>query len=404
VDLDQHARRGRRWGLVFGTAYLVFLIGPSLAEAQSRRPAASVVPALAAVALFVAVDLWFWATQAYERPVRKRSVAALAVMCAITVGLTIHDAGWVWCFIYCGIAAGATSWNRRLSIALVVTVLAQLLVIGLVDPATRDFLPSLVVIVLTGGIGMVGIGRLIETNHQLREAREEVGRLAVAEERLRFARDLHDLLGHSLSVIVLKSELAGRLSAASPDRAAQEIGDVERVAREALREVREAVAGYRQPGLGQELESAGITLRAAGIDARLQPLAVALSTPLDSTLAWALREGVTNVLRHSRAHEVDLRVERTDDHVSLELLDDGVGCAGGGQGNGLRGLRERVAAREGTLVAGPRPEGGFRLAVTLPLRDLPQQDVPQQDVPQQDVPQQDVPRRAVAAPGACAES
>jgi two-component system sensor histidine kinase DesK len=371
TDGADYERRGRRWGLVFGTAYLVFLIGPTVAELTSRRPPAAIAAALAAMAVFIAVDLWFWATRAYERSLQWQTVAGLGVMCAITTGLTLHDAYWAWLFIYGAVAAGASSWSRRYSAALVLAVLAQVLVLAVVDAATRDSLPSVVVIVLVGGLGMTGISRLLEANFELRQAREEVGRLAVAEERLRFARDLHDLLGHSLSVIVLKSELAGRLRDSAPERAAQEIADVERVAREALREVREAVAGYRTPSLSQELESAEATLRAAGVAIQVTPLAGSLPTPVDGTLAWALREGVTNVLRHSRARRVEVTLERSDDRVGFQLLDDGVGCDDCPAGNGLSGLRERVAARNGTLEAGQRPQGGFRLAVSVPLQETP---------------------------------
>jgi len=376
LDFEAHERRGRRWGTVFGAGYLVFLVSPIVTEVTSRRPVPSIAATLAVLAVFAALNLVYWARRAYERELRASSVVAVAALCAITVGLTLHDAVWVWCFIYCGVAAGATSWNPRRSALMVAAVLVLMLAVGAVDHATWDSLPGLALIIVLAGMGMIGTARLIETNWQLRQAREEVGRLAVAEERLRFARDLHDLLGHSLSVIVLKSELAAKLSAASPERAADEIRDVERVAREALREVREAVAGYRQLGLSQELESVRATLSAAGIDATLQSTAGALPTPVDSTLAWALREGVTNVLRHSRARRVEARIARSDGHVELELVDDGVGCDGCGDGNGLRGLRERVAARDGALAAGPQPGGGFRLAVRLPLQDAPRAAAP----------------------------
>jgi two-component system sensor histidine kinase DesK len=189
---------------------------------------------------------------------------------------------------------------------------------------------------------------------------------------LRFARDLHDLLGHSLSVIVLKSELAGRLAAASPERAADEIGDVERVAREALREVRQVVAGYRQPSLGRELESARLILQAAGITTRVDASAGRLHAASESTLAWAVREGVTNIVRHSRAQNAYIKLARADDHVGLEVIDDGVGYDGPTHGSGLSGLGERVSAQDGVLTFGRRPEGGFRLAVELPLREAPQ--------------------------------
>jgi two-component system sensor histidine kinase DesK len=371
TDWHEHQRRGRRFGTLFGAVYLVFLVGPAGAEITSRRPQLVIAAALAALAVFVALNVLYWTRFPFEPEVRPGVVVLVGAMCAIVVGLTLHDAIWVWAFIYCAVAAGASSWDRQRSGALVAAVLAVALVLAAIDHATWDSLPSMLLIGGMSGFGMLGTGKLIQSNVELRQAREEVGRLAVAEERLRFARDLHELLGHSLSVVILKSELAARLSADAPERATQEMRDVERVAREALREVREAVAGYRQLGLSQQLESVRATLDAADIEAHLQSMAGALPSPVDSTLAWALREGVTNVLRHSRAHRVEARVTRAGDHVELELLDDGVGCDDCGDGNGLRGLRERVAARNGRLEAGPRAEGGFRLAVSLPLQDVP---------------------------------
>src|SRR5262245_19517239 len=246
VDFIDHERRGRRWGTLFGAGYLVFLAGPVIAEVTSGRPVETIAVSLAVLIVFAALNLMYWATMAFERELRPRTVLVIGALCAITIGLTLHDAVWVWAFVYCGVAAGASSWNRPRAALMVVAVVALALAVGAIDQATWDGLPGAALVALMGGLGMLGTGRLIETNWQLRQAREEVGRLAVAEERLRFARDLHDLLGHSLSVIVLKSELAAKLSGASPERAADEIRDVERVAREALREVREAVAGYRQ--------------------------------------------------------------------------------------------------------------------------------------------------------------
>jgi two-component system sensor histidine kinase DesK len=371
VDMDEYAQRGRRWGLVFAGGYLLYLIPAIYGEATAPTPIQTRALVLGALGLFVAGYVWYWLNRAYEPRLPRETLVLLAGLCAIATGVTLYDSGWLALFIYCVVVAGASSWERRSALGLVLGVLLLAVAMAIATRAPGDSWPYELGGGALAGLSMLGIGYLLETNLQLRQAREEVGRLAVAEERLRFARDLHDLLGHSLSVIVLKSELAGRLGDADPARAAHEIRDVERVAREALREVREAVAGYRQLGLGQELDSARATLDAAGIDARLQSLAGGLPTPVDSTLAWALREGITNVIRHSRARHVEVRVERSNDHVELELLDDGVGCDGCDDGNGLRGLRERVAARDGTLAAGPRPEGGFRLAVSLPLRDAP---------------------------------
>nr|MDQ3841501.1 sensor histidine kinase [Actinomycetota bacterium] len=224
------------------------------------------------------------------------------------------------------------------------------------------------------GIGMIGVSRLVVTVRELRTAREELARLAVAEERLRFARDLHDLLGHSLSLITLKSELAGRLLPTAPEKAATEVRDIEGVARRALREVREAVAGYRQPTLDGELEDAREMLEAAGITCRIESKVGVLPNATDAVLAWAVREGVTNVIRHSRARSCEIRVTRDGEEVRAEISDDGLGSsaerdAPPSNGSGLSGLAERVAASGGDLEAGSPPESGFRLRVSLPLRD-----------------------------------
>jgi two-component system sensor histidine kinase DesK len=209
---------------------------------------------------------------------------------------------------------------------------------------------------------------LWSTVYALREAREEIARLAVHEERLRFSRDLHDLVGRSLSLIALKSELSNRLLAKDPDRAAAEMRDVEHVARDALREVREAVTGYRQPTLASELAGARAALAAAGVECCVKQNAGALPTDLESVLAWTVREGVTNVIRHSRARRCDIRIERADGGISVEVIDDGRGAVQAVEGSGLRGLAERAAARGGTAQAGPLPKAGFSLRVTIPVQ------------------------------------
>jgi two-component system sensor histidine kinase DesK len=175
-----------------------------------------------------------------------------------------------------------------------------------------------------------------------------------------------------LSLITLKTELAGKLLPSNPDDAAKEIRDAEEVARRALREVREAVAGYRQPTLGDEVIGAEEMLLAAGISCRIENGAGHLPKPLDSLLAWAVREGTTNVIRHSRARHCVIRLERTEGRVRVEVGDDGAGLRPGAaaSGSGLSGLAERVADVSGAeFEAGPRAEGGFSLRVTLPYQD-----------------------------------
>jgi two-component system sensor histidine kinase DesK len=205
------------------------------------------------------------------------------------------------------------------------------------------------------------------TVYELQKAREEIARLAVHEERLRFSRDLHDLVGRSLSLIALKSELANRLLGQDPARAAGEMHDVETVARDALREVREAVTGYRQPTLAAELAGARAALDAAGVACGIEQNAGVLAPDVESVLAWTVREGVTNVIRHSRAKRCDIRVSRADGRISLEVVDDGRGAVSGSGGSGLRGLEERVHARGGTAEAGPLGNDGFRLRVSVPV-------------------------------------
>jgi len=195
--------------------------------------------------------------------------------------------------------------------------------------------------------------------------------MAVAAERERFARDLHDLLGHSLSVIALKAELAGRLLPERPDDAAREIGEVEGVARSALTEVREAVSGYRRPTLDDELEGARMALSAAGISADVTRDPVTLSPEVEAVLAWSVREGATNVIRHSGAKRCSVRVAADLVNASVEVVDDGAGSdpagGNGAAGHGLEGLAERAGVVRGRVDAGPRPGGGFGLLVTVPV-------------------------------------
>ena len=172
---------------------------------------------------------------------------------------------------------------------------------------------------------MVLLSDLRERNLELTEARAELAQSAVAQERERFARDLHDLLGHTLSVIAIKAELAGRLLPERPDEAAAEVADVEQVARKALGEVREAVSGYRKPTLDGELEGARMALTAAGIEAAFERSPVRLDPEVEAVLAWAVREGATNVIRHSSAHRCQVTVSADAAGAVVEVVDDGQG-------------------------------------------------------------------------------
>jgi two-component system sensor histidine kinase DesK len=207
--------------------------------------------------------------------------------------------------------------------------------------------------------------QLIRANSELREAREELARLAVTTERERMARDLHDVLGHSLTTITVKAGLARRLlESGDAGRAGEEVTDVEQLGRQALAEVRSTVSANRVASLGRELAGAREALRAAGIEADL-PAAVD-DVPPDRQQAFAhvVREGVTNTIRHSGAGRCAVRLTPT----SVEVVDDGVGSPPGTpEGHGISGLTERLAAVGGRIDAGPGPTGGYRLlAEVLP--------------------------------------
>jgi two-component system sensor histidine kinase DesK len=231
---------------------------------------------------------------------------------------------------------------------------------------------SIFLMTVVGG-GNVFFAQQRRADCQLREAQNENLALAAVAERERIARDLHDVLGHTLSVVVLKAELAGRLihrdDPSDHARAAAEIADVERIARTALAEVREAIGGYRTRGLGAEIEAARLTLDAAGVTLILDSAATStanLSAPEEIALSLALREAVTNIVRHSRASTCRLRFITEDNHRRLIVEDNGQHAISR-EGNGLRGMRERIESLGGQLFL--ERENGTRLLIDLPLRE-----------------------------------
>ncbi|MEV4254832.1 histidine kinase [Spirillospora sp. NPDC049652] len=214
--------------------------------------------------------------------------------------------------------------------------------------------------------------RLFSVIALLREAREELAHAAVAEERLRFSRDLHDLLGHTLSLMVVKSQAVRRLAERDPALAAAQAADIEQVGRQALTEVRQAVSGYRGRGLAAELDHARTALADAGVRAVVRRSGGPLPSGPDALLGWVVREGVTNVIRHSGAERCVITVRNDGSEASVEVSDDGRGATGATEaegaaaGNGLSGLGERVGAAGGTLRTTPS-RSGFVLAATVPV-------------------------------------
>ena len=368
-------RGGRLFGPLVGLFWLAY---PIQALLKSNPSSAQILFALAGTTLFVAVFLGLiWLGQPLRAAatdvseVRKRR-AALASLVVLTLALALACGNeWLTLFFHVNVLAGlllprTDAYAAIAGLAILMVVFGSASGLGWSDIGQG--------VLSTGALGLLftAFGNNIDTIAELRAAREEIARLAVAEERLRFARDLHDLLGHSLSLITLKSELATRLLPSSPEKAATEVRDIEGVARQALREVREAVAGYRRPTLDEELRSAREMLEAAGISCRIEAGANVLPGATDAVLAWAVREGVTNVIRHSRAKHCEIRVTRRDNELRAQITDDGQGPSperdGASAGSGLSGLAERVAASGGTLEAKPLTGGGFCLYVSLPAR------------------------------------
>jgi two-component system, NarL family, sensor histidine kinase DesK len=223
------------------------------------------------------------------------------------------------------------------------------------------------------GITNIHFAQRNRSSKKLLRAQEEIEHLATVAERERIARDLHDVLGHTLSVITLKSELAGKLIDRDPQRAGVEIAEVERISRQALSEVRDAIRGYRAQGLVAELAQAKCTLETAGLIVQCDAATtVKLPAVQESVLSLAVREAVTNVLRHAQARSCRMRLEQQNGSCRLEIQDDGRGSSNG-EGNGLRGMRERVEMLGGTLHRGT--EAGTTLTITLPLKDLALKEV-----------------------------
>jgi two-component system sensor histidine kinase DesK len=349
---------------------------------QAHLPLPQLIVALLGVALFFVIYLvvsWRRAVDLVTTSTIPRHTDALTwlMIAALTVlGLLLTllvGNEWQTLFYYIsGFVGGSLQLRKAIPVVFVITFLATIAGwfagLGWIDLAqTIVFIPAIVIITRV-------VMWSITTSWQLNDARKEIARLAVETERLRIARDLHDLLGHNLSLIALKSELAKRLLNVAPERAIVEISDVENVARSTLQQVREAVSAFRQPTLKSELNAAQEILAAAGIAYHFEgndSLIDAIPTTIEAILSWTVREGVTNVIRHSRAHQCTIHMTRTADEIRIEVLDDGAGFtsvdSSNNRGNGLRGLTERVEKLGGQCEAISREEGGFLLAVSVPL-------------------------------------
>ena len=341
----------------------------NLLQGETPNPFVGGMGLLAFNSLYIYV-----AFRAFRKQTREATSTrvALLLMGMVTSGLALGYGGnWLLFFPLLGLATGAALRMPHLRWAgAILTVLSGTVCVyrdgwGGLDTAYATWISTMVT---------AAIMSLSEAVRELRAAREELAHRAVEEERLRFSRDLHDLLGHTMSVIVVKSEAARRLAPRNLDAALAQITDIESVGRQALTEIREAVTGYREGSLATELDRARSALSAAGIEPTVSRSGSPLPPQTEALLGWVVREAVTNVVRHSGATRCEITVNSTAEHVRLTISDDGDGegtsCAPavpGIGGTGLKGLTERLAAAGGSLEAGPSPRAGFTVTAELPV-------------------------------------
>ncbi|MFD9338008.1 sensor histidine kinase [Streptomyces sp. NPDC060028] len=312
--------------------------------------------------------------RAFHKPAREapgtRWCLAALVLVTCTLAL-VYGHNWLLFFPLAGLATGAVVRGRRLGpVMFGVTALAG--VISGLQQGWDAF--GIVYGTFLSGMVTAAILALSETVRELRDTRQELARAAVDQERLRFSRDLHDLLGHTLSVIVVKSEAARRIAPRDMEAALDQVRDIESVGRQALVEIREAVTGYREASLAAELDRARGALTAAGIEPVVRQSGAPLPPQAAALLGWVVREAVTNAVRHSGAATCEIELRSTAERASLVITDDGGGVGSTPPGSGLTGLTERLAAAGGTLRSGPAPGRGFRVTAELPVESAAEEN------------------------------
>jgi two-component system sensor histidine kinase DesK len=353
-------RTGRRWRMMlFPGLWLVYLIQTAGGVADHSRGAVAVV-GYATILVFAAAYLLAIDAARRDQVLYRRWFAVMLAAIAVAIPIAHEDAFVMFVFVTVLVMAKfAFAGHGRGAILAIaaMTLVATFLPAAIPAWDAEPDWTMLLTLPLVS-LAMYGFFTILKANRELSEARAEVARLAAENERSRIARDLHDLLGHSLTTITVKAGLARRLAGRDPDRAAKEIAEVENLTRSALADVRAAVDGYRDVTLAGELASAQEVLRAAGIEAHA-PRAIEVDPAHAELFGWVVREGVTNVVRHSRAQTCTIAIGPD----WLEIADDGLGGPAD-PGNGLTGLRERVAAAGGTVRAG-NGDGGWRLRVDM---------------------------------------
>jgi two-component system, NarL family, sensor histidine kinase DesK len=347
-----------QWRHRLGVSMFVLWLVPSSIDAiELARPVLPVVVFSAAYAFSYLAAWWF-----VRRWTPRRRVAWVVLVYLFGIGYVVA-VGSEGALAELGYAIAVTilllplGLSRLVGISTIVVGVAAYWVLEHQIAWSDALIMSLVISTL------LGVNRMTRTVHKLQSARAEIRALAVANERARLARDLHDVLGHSLTTITVKTGLARRLleSGADIERVRDELRDTEQLSRRALADIRATVSDQRRMSLAAELVVARSALRAAGIEADLPYAVDDVEARLEEPLAYVLREGVTNVVRHSGAGRCAVRLGAR----WLEVTDNGAGPSGPA-GNGLTGLGERLADVHGTIEAGPLPGGGFRLRAQVP--------------------------------------
>ncbi|MGW0394874.1 sensor histidine kinase [Streptomyces sp. NPDC003042] len=381
-----------RWSFHFFVVIETFAVLAGLAQGSSWAvTAALVLPLGAQIALcgVLSSRALDWVLGRRERPVRLTVALMVVTVSTCLAVLALQSAGLVTrtnvsptlVINTVGFATGSVTLTlRKVRHMTAVAPAATALTAGAVLAAGLPALDALgyavgvffVSLLLTLACGFSAW--LLKTVHELDDARELQARLAVAEERLRFGRDLHDVMGRNLAVIALKSELAVQLARRERPEAVDQMIEVQRIARESQREVRDVVRGYREADLTVELEGARGVLNAAGMNCRVEFEAAgrALPAEVQSALGWVVREATTNVLRHGDARSCLIRLTAHEPSGAVTLLVENDGAPEsptGPPGSGLAGLRERLAVVDGTLLAGPAEGGRFRLRAEIPGRE-----------------------------------
>ncbi|MEU4474717.1 sensor histidine kinase [Micromonospora sp. NPDC023888] len=367
VSVDRGRRRRGVVLVLAHTLWLWLLLPPAAAIVRGQvRPVPMAAAGLALFALLYLALVAVPVAALAVRPALHHAGLALLALLGVTLAAAYAGVseGWLALLMYVCSAGAVGLVQVGWGFGWVGGSVVAVLVIGAARRLPADTMAQIALITLLAGAMTLAFARVARLVDELRRTQRELARTVVERERLRFAKDLHDLLGHTLSLVVVKAEVVRRLAPTDPQRATVEAADIERIGRTALAEVREAVTGYREHSLGRELDNARSVLADVGIAVTVRTSGQ-LAVETDDVFAWVLREGVTNVLRHSRASRCDIEIDTDADGSVLTVRDNGVGGRPA-FGNGLRGLTERLEQAGGSLEVGPARGGGLLLTVRVP--------------------------------------